>query len=178
MVYGDADFIDAEGRFLRPCAHVEDFSYHRLLHHLDFIVQPATFFRRAAYEAVGGLDERLTYAMDYDLWLKLGARYPVLRLPAKLAQYRLHGAGKTETAGFERLAEVARVVRRHGRRRLPSNFAIEKAALSWREARRGGGWRAAAGTAATLLAAPDALRELASRRFWRVWRAGRPAGAA
>lgn len=177
LVYGDAEFVDAGGRFIRAAAHVEDFSYRRLLNDLDFIVQPATLFRRDAYEAVGGLDESLDYAMDYDLWLKLGARYEVLRLPRCLARYRLHGAGKTETAGFARIAEVERVARRHGRRGLPSNFAIEKAALHWRQA-RAGSVRAAACTAATLLAAPRALRELASRRFWRVWRAGRADGAA
>ncbi|MEQ9642615.1 MAG: glycosyltransferase family 2 protein [Alphaproteobacteria bacterium] len=174
LVYGDADFVDADGGFIRAAAHVEDFSYRRLLHDLDFIVQPASLFRRDAYEAVGGLDQRLHYAMDYDLWLKLGARYRVVRLPRTLAAYRLHGAGKTETAGFARIAEVERVARRHGGPGLPSNFVIEKAALHWHER----SLRGAAMTAATLLAAPGALRELASRRFWRVWRAGRQAGAA
>lgn len=174
LVYGDADFVDADGGFVRHAAHVEDFSYRRLLNDLDFIVQPASLFRRDAYQAVGGLDRQLHYAMDYDLWLKLGARYGVIRLPQTLAAYRLHGSGKTETAGFARIAEVERVARRHGARGLPSNFAIEKAALYWHER----SLRGAAMTAATLLAAPGALRELASRRFWRVWRAGRPAGAA
>lgn len=174
LVYGDAEFVDADGRVLRAAAHVEDFSYRRLLNDLDFIVQPATLFRRDAYEAVGGLDPALHYAMDYDLWLKLGARHAVRRLPGVLAGYRLHGAGKTETAGFARIAEVERVARRHGGRGLPSNFAIEKAALHWHERSLHG----AALTAATLLTAPGALRELASRRFWRVRRAGRAGGAA
>src|SRR5207247_9700435 len=71
MVYGDADFIDAAGNAIAPCAHVEPrFSRRRLLHYSDFIVQPAAFFRRAAFEAGGGLDRSLNCARDYDLWRK------------------------------------------------------------------------------------------------------------
>src|SRR5918998_311730 len=81
MVYGDADFIDAAGNHIAPCAHVEPrFDRRRLLHYSDFIVQPAAFFRRSAFEAVGGLDPSLNWAMDYDLWLKFAARFEVAYL--------------------------------------------------------------------------------------------------
>src|SRR5437016_2863998 len=68
MVYGEANFIDAAGKFIGRCAHVEEFDAGRLVNYSDFIVQPASFFRRSALEAVGGLDPSLHYAMDYDLW--------------------------------------------------------------------------------------------------------------
>jgi GT2 family glycosyltransferase len=35
------------------------------------ISQPATLIRRTAWEKVGGLDESLHMAMDYDLWWRL-----------------------------------------------------------------------------------------------------------
>jgi len=90
MVYGDADFIDASGQRIGRCQHVEPvFNPHRLLHYSDFIVQPAAFFRRSAFEAVGGLDPSLNWAMDYDLWLKFAAAgFKVAYLPRALANYR------------------------------------------------------------------------------------------
>ncbi len=81
LVYAEADFIDVEGKFIRKAANVEPWSYRRLLKYSDFIIQPASFFRREAFEAVGGIDKSLHYAMDYDLWLKLGKKYPVAYVP-------------------------------------------------------------------------------------------------
>jgi len=75
LVYGDARFVDAGGRDLGPCRQVEPFDLDRLRLYSDFIVQPAAFFRREAFEAVSGLDETLHWAMDYDLWIKIGRRF-------------------------------------------------------------------------------------------------------
>jgi hypothetical protein len=80
--------------------------YAELVSDGDFVAQPAAFFRRAAFEAVGGVDESLSWAMDYDLWLKLAARYPVAYLPRRLARYRWTGDNKTARGGFPRLAEL------------------------------------------------------------------------
>src|SRR6185437_3553618 len=65
VVYGEANYTDACGQFIAPCVHVEPYSRHRLFHYSDFIVQPATFFRRSAFEAVGGVDPKINWAMDY-----------------------------------------------------------------------------------------------------------------
>jgi len=61
----------------------------------NFICQPSTFFIREAFEAVGCLDESLHFAMDYDLWIRLGKRFPCRYLPRFLSRYRLHEASKT-----------------------------------------------------------------------------------
>lgn len=78
------------------------------------IYSPAVFFTREAFDAVGGIDEGLHLTMDYDLWLRIGKRFPVRHVDAVWAVQRLHGAAKTETRDFwpERLA----VSRRHGGR--------------------------------------------------------------
>jgi hypothetical protein len=147
LVYGDAVFIDAGGRELGPCTQVRRFTYSELVHAGDFIAQPAAFFRRSAFEAVGGLDESLRWAMDYDLWLKIARRFPVAYLPQRLARYRWTGQNKTASGGFERLAEIEAVGRRHGAGGLPALFRLEKLALGRRVAAehwRAGRWAAAA----------------------------------
>lgn len=127
LVYGQADFIDAEGQHLAPCTVIEPYSRQRLLHYGDYIVQPATFFTRRAYAAVGGLDKSLNWAMDWDLWLRLAREHGVVYLEKELASYRWLGSNKTAEGGFARLDEVEMVARRHGCMGLPAYFRLEKA---------------------------------------------------
>jgi glycosyltransferase involved in cell wall biosynthesis len=124
-VYGNAEFVDVEGRAIGPCAQVEPFDLERLINILDFIVQPATFFRRTAYEAAGGLDRSLHYCMDYDLWIRLGRGAPLRYIEQTLAQVRLHPETKTAIGGLPRLLEIERMVRRYGRPALPDGFQRE-----------------------------------------------------
>jgi glycosyltransferase involved in cell wall biosynthesis len=89
-----------------------------------FVAQPATLIRRSAWERVGGLDEGLHMAMDYDLWWRL---YRSFGRPAYVRKFvaatRMHGA--TKTALYRRLhyAESMQVVRRHTGR-LPLKWRV------------------------------------------------------
>jgi len=132
FVYGQAGFIDRDGRAIGPCAQVEPFDLDRLVNELDFVVQPATLMRRAAFLAVGGLDAGLRYCLDYDLWIKLALRYPVRYLPTQLAEVRVYPATKTASGGIERLNEIERMISRYGRSRLPGLFYGEMIKASWR----------------------------------------------
>ena len=125
LVYGEAEFIDREGVLTGPCEQIEPWNLERLIEVLDFVVQPATVFRRDAYLAVGGLDPTLHYCMDYDLWIRLGSKYPVRFLPELLAQVRVYGQTKTATGGLRRLEEIERMIRRNGGQGLPTGFRPE-----------------------------------------------------
>ena len=165
MVYGDASHIDAAGQDLGPCAYVEPANLERLVHEVDYIVQPAAFFRRSAFEAVGPLDESLHWALDYDLWIKIARRFPFAYVPRRLARYRLTGENKTTVGGFDRFAELDRVGRRHGAGGVAAVFRVELFWLCVREARSlagqgrlGRALRMTARAATTLLGSPRAVR--------------------
>ena len=191
LVYGDAEFIDADGRPLGKAVHVIPVGAKDPLLRLgDCIVQPAAFFRRSAYEAVGGLDPALHYTMDYDLWLRLVRQFPSRHLDATLAQVRLVTTTKTASGGWERMAEVEAVVRRNGGSGLPAWFAIEASAMHAREAlsavrqARLGAASASAVAALRTVASRGTLGALALPLTWRmvrrrveVDRAIRPAAA-
>lgn len=132
-VYGDGTFIDADGREIGPCTHVQAYSLERLINELDFIVQPATFFRRSAYEAAGGLDWGLRFCLDYDLMIKLGQQAPLLYMPRVQAFVRVYESTKTASGGLPRLDEIEKMIRRHGRRTLPRGFQTEMVAVARRE---------------------------------------------
>lgn len=93
VVYGDALWIDASGN---PIANypTRDFDAASLVREC-YICQPAAFFLRAAYEAVGGMDPSLHFTYDYDLWLRLARRSSFVHQARMLAKSRMHRGNKT-----------------------------------------------------------------------------------
>jgi glycosyltransferase involved in cell wall biosynthesis len=61
----------------------------------NFISIPAPIFKREIALKVGGLDERLWYTADWDLWLKIAACSATLYYPKPLAGFRIHPGSQT-----------------------------------------------------------------------------------
>ena len=55
-----------------------------------FLHQPAIFFKRSLLDNIGLLDETLSCAMDYELWLRLSRRYRFQYVPRVLAEVIHH----------------------------------------------------------------------------------------
>jgi len=110
VLYGHAAQTTADGRLIQILWAPE---FDRdLLGAVDFIVQPATFVRRAVLSDPM-LDEEFHFAMDYELWIRLaenGARFA--RLNRLLAIDRHQPERKSSTikdvhaANLTRLAEM------------------------------------------------------------------------
>src|SRR5262249_2803412 len=62
--------------------------------------------RRSAFDAVGGFDERLQHAEDYDLWLRLARAGPIEHVARTLVAYRLHAGNLSHDREALRRAEV------------------------------------------------------------------------
>ena len=78
------------------------------------VSQPGTLIRRSAWEAVGGLDEALQMAMDYDLWWKLYKHSGAFVFVDEfVAVNRDHGATKTRNFRSAHYREAIHVVRRY-----------------------------------------------------------------
>ncbi len=113
MVYGDADYVDTDGRVLGrfPGARTD---YRRLRRGYVHIPQQAAFFRSRLWRLTGPLDETFHFAMDYDLWVRIAAVSPLAYVPRPWAGFRLHPAGKTTTHDDLCWPEMMRVHRRMG----------------------------------------------------------------
>lgn len=175
LLYGNADFVDANDRRLARCAHVEPFNAKRLIHVTDFIVQPAAFFTRRAFEAVGGIDESLHYPMDYDLFLKIAARFKVAYTPTLLGNYKWFGQNKTAVGAWDRLSEVQKVAERAGGHGLPTYNRLEAALLgaqgavaSLRQGKIRQAARSLSRGAVPVLTSPRAWGALLSPSVWRI----------
>jgi glycosyltransferase involved in cell wall biosynthesis len=113
LIYGDAHYVDSSGAAISSY-HTEEFDLVRLAA-ANIISQPAAFFRRDAFTAVGGLNETLGFVMDYDLWIRIGRRFPCRYIQHLLATYRLHETSKTISNAtlLENSEEALEVTIRH-----------------------------------------------------------------
>ena len=55
------------------------------------IVHGSVMFRKSAIDKIGGYNEALKYAQDYELWLRMAKRHGVRNLPLPLYKLRMHG---------------------------------------------------------------------------------------
>ena len=111
VVYGNAFHVAENGATLAPYP-TQDFD-RAALRRSCYICQPAAFVRRQAFERAGALNPALHYVLDYDLWLRLAAVGPFVRIEPFLAKSRVHGASKsvTDRAAFYR--EIFALLLRH-----------------------------------------------------------------
>lgn len=78
------------------------------------INQPCVFFRRKLIENMDPVvDASLTYAMDYDLWLRLSRVASFNIVPGHWANYRIHGRGKSANNFSDFIPEWDMVSRRY-----------------------------------------------------------------
>ena len=59
------------------------------------IMTPCIVVRRSVYEQLGGFDDRLACAEDWEMWVRIAARFPVYYEERPLACYRLHDDSNT-----------------------------------------------------------------------------------
>lgn len=113
MVYGDANFIDQDGRKVGrfPAAQTD---YKRLRRGYVHIPQAASFFRASLWQKVGPLDPSFYFAMDYDLWVRLARISSLVYVPRHWANFRLHSEGKTLAAADRCWPEMLRIHYRDG----------------------------------------------------------------
>jgi hypothetical protein len=79
------------------------------------ICQPAAFWRADLWSRLGGFDEQVEYAMDYEYWIRADrAGAAIEHLPVKLAASRVHSGTKTLTARPAIFREIFDVTRRRG----------------------------------------------------------------
>lgn len=134
---------DRDGGLYPETYQAPEYSY-KSLQRANFVPHAATFVRRSLYQRSGGFSESLKYAMDYDMWLRLGKLSKPVQLHEALSVFRRHGGSTTESNRlasfdedhavrrryldgnlFEQLGHEARyLVRRHRLQKLLTRQAI------------------------------------------------------
>jgi glycosyltransferase involved in cell wall biosynthesis len=93
-------FMDADRRTLsvspleQPESGILDKGLERLAQE-QRIMTPSIVVRRAVYEELGGFDSRLICSEDWEMWVRIAARYPIWYEIEPLALYRMHAHSNT-----------------------------------------------------------------------------------
>lgn len=91
VAYSWSDWVDEWGQFLRAGGHitVNGNAYEKLLVR-DFVESGSNpLIRRQALDEVGDFDQSVTPAEDWDMWLRLAARYEFVAVPSSQILYRI-----------------------------------------------------------------------------------------
>jgi glycosyltransferase involved in cell wall biosynthesis len=88
-------FIDEHGKMLSlsPLERQESGVLENAMERLaeeQRIMTPAMVVPRSVYEALGGFDDRLICAEDWEMWVRIASRYPIWYETQPLASYRMH----------------------------------------------------------------------------------------
>ena len=138
-LYGDAVWIDREGRRLRVQREMP-FNRFIWLYTYNYIPCCSMFWRRSLYEEVGGIDVSFHLAMDSDLWAKFAERTRLHHVRRIFSMMRFYPEQKTQAATLEeRAREDARVISRFVADESPlvrkSKRVVARAArVAWRAA--------------------------------------------
>jgi glycosyltransferase involved in cell wall biosynthesis len=96
LVYGNIQAVDEHNRVINSLRYGSS-SLESLLC-FQIIGQPAVFMRRSAFEAAGGLDIRLHFLLDHQLWIKM-ARHGLLQHVDETWAAARHHAGAKNRSG-------------------------------------------------------------------------------
>lgn len=127
LIYADTIKTDAAGREQSRWVS-GPFSIENYLSAITLVLQPAAFFRRVAFEEVGGWSPDYFNA-DTECWLRMILRRPALKVDAFWAGRRMHAG--------QRDAQSQRILESY-RRMTQTNPDIQQGPWHWRRAARCG----------------------------------------
>lgn len=115
MVYGDAYYIDKEGKIIGEYP-AQPFNLEHLAN-FCFICQPSVFLKREAIEKIGALDINLYTCMDFDYWIRVGKFFGDSKIGYLkgefLANSRMYAENKTSRMRKKVYIEIMDTVKRH-----------------------------------------------------------------
>lgn len=95
------------------------YSFRKLLTE-NFVSQPATFWRRSLHKEIGFINEKEHYTMDYELWLRIGQKYPAGVIHDYLANFRMYDTSKSGSLANPQFKDELRIAKKFsGSARLP-----------------------------------------------------------
>ncbi len=95
---------------------LRNYNYNKLLQE-NFISQPATYWRKKTMDEIGYLDENHHLVMDYEYWLRLGAKFKGGFVNKYLASFRWYEDSKSGSSFLEQFRQDLQVAKKYGKGR-------------------------------------------------------------
>jgi len=107
---GRCQIVDQNGQPIRSLIAgyknfwLDHYSYRKLLV-LNFVSQPATFWRQTAVKEFGYFRVDLNYVMDYEYWLRIARGNDPIVVQETVSNFRIHQSSKGQTRARAQFAE-------------------------------------------------------------------------
>jgi len=124
LLYGEGFLLDRDGYVTQRFPHTVPPNLWRLTFVADYILQQSAYFRRRALDDVGYLNENLHWTLDWDLFIRIARKYPVVYLNEDLGCLREYAETKSSAGGVRRANEIRDVLRGHTGRRYPPGYLL------------------------------------------------------
>ena len=108
LVFGHCQYIDSDGKDVLV-KRSGSWAVPLLRFGPQLIPQPSAFFRRGAFERVGGLSGKFQFAFDFDLFLKLSKSGKSVFIDQILSSHRWHKTSLTYSRRWDSVREASRV---------------------------------------------------------------------
>jgi len=119
LVYGDTDYMDAEGNFMYTYRYPA-FKYHRfILLNWSSIPQQSSFWRRGIHDEIGYFNTEFKMAGDFEFFGRVGRHYRIDHVKHVLASQRIHAETLSNMRADINKEEVKRI---HKYFAVPSGF--------------------------------------------------------
>lgn len=96
---GYCRIVDEKGKIIQKA--ISNYKNFWLRHHrvhnlfvLDYISQPATFWKKELMDEIGLFDEKLNFTMDYDYSLRVIQKHKLIVIKDYLCNFRIHSSSK------------------------------------------------------------------------------------
>jgi hypothetical protein len=118
MAYGGLRWMDASGKLTRVTIPLGIEHRYLLRWGGHLVWQPGSLYRVSTIRRIGGLDNRLKYAMDLDMFLSLAEQGPFECIRRPLAEYRVHAGSISSSMAEQQRNEADEIRARHGAKRV------------------------------------------------------------
>ncbi len=112
IITGGGLIINEESQWIQVIATQRKDQCYKHLRYRDTILQPSTFFKVRVFRTVG-IDTSLSYAFDWDFFIRASHKFNILPIDHIIAGYRMYGSNKTAAGGAKRAAELLEVTSRY-----------------------------------------------------------------
>jgi glycosyltransferase involved in cell wall biosynthesis len=110
FIYGRCQNIRSDGSLLEE-RNMVNFDAGILRYGRNLFAQPASFFHKRVIDKIGLLNENLSYAMDYEFWIRAcEADFRFKNISVPLATYRYHARSKTVGERSKQIKEHEQVM--------------------------------------------------------------------
>jgi glycosyltransferase involved in cell wall biosynthesis len=99
LVFSNLTFVDTSDNPIGECRFTE-FDFATLVYEGGNLLQPATFWTKAIYDAVDGFNPKYQFCMDFDFFCRVGEKGNLKRIKGNLANFRVHKDNKSSTIAY------------------------------------------------------------------------------